>query len=51
MALEASGAETKALLDQILKRLDDGAALGSKRHDEQAAFNARISKDLQVMRK
>ncbi|XP_071680988.1 uncharacterized protein [Lolium perenne] len=51
MALEASGVETKALLDQILKRLDDGAALTSKRYDEQVAFNATVAHDLQVMRK
>jgi hypothetical protein len=51
MALDTSGAETRALLDQILKRLDDGAALGLKRYDEQAAINATVSQELQAMRK
>jgi hypothetical protein len=51
MALEASGAETKVLLDQILKRLEDGALLSNKRYEEQAAFNAQVSQDLQAVRK
>jgi hypothetical protein len=32
--MEASGAESQGLLDQILNCLDDVAALGLKRHDE-----------------
>jgi hypothetical protein len=51
IALEANGAETKILLDQILKRLDDNAALASKRYEEQASFNTVVSQDLQAMRK
>jgi hypothetical protein len=51
MAVDTSGAETRALLDQILKLLDDGAVLGLKRHDEQAAFNAQVSQELQAVRR
>jgi hypothetical protein len=51
MAVDTSGAETRALLDQILKLLDDGAVLGLKRHDEQATFNAQVSQELQAVQR
>ncbi|KAK1614623.1 hypothetical protein QYE76_020140 [Lolium multiflorum] len=50
MALEASGAETR-ILDQILKRLDDSAALANKRYEEKVSFNTVVSQDLQAVRK
>ncbi|KAM0925233.1 hypothetical protein ACQ4PT_004339 [Festuca glaucescens] len=51
MALETSGEQTKALLDQILKQVDDGAVLTNQRYEEQAAFNAQVLQDLQAVRK
>ncbi|KAK1561370.1 hypothetical protein QYE76_007518 [Lolium multiflorum] len=51
MAVEASGEQTKMMLAQILKRLDDIAALSKQRYEEQAAFNAQVSQDLQACRK
>ena len=50
MALQTSGEENRGLLEQILKRLDDSAALGLKRYEEQAAFNAKVSEDFQAVR-
>lgn len=51
MALEASGEQTKVMLEQILKRLDDGALLHNKRYEEQTAFNAQVSQDLHAVRR
>jgi hypothetical protein len=39
MALEASGAEMKTMLEQIMRRLDEGVVASNKRHEEQLAFN------------
>nr|XP_051225897.1 uncharacterized protein LOC127343754 [Lolium perenne] len=51
MALETSGAEMKVMLEQIMRRLDDGVEVSNKRHDEQIAFNAQVARDLQACRK
>jgi hypothetical protein len=48
--MEASGAESRGLLDQILNCLDDVAALGLKRHDEKTTFNTQVSFSASVFR-
>lgn len=41
----------KAMLEQIMKRMDDNVALGTKRYEEQRAVNAQIAQDLHACRK
>ena len=49
--MESSNGEMRGLLDQILKRLDDGVAVGNKRHEDQVTFNAQVSQDLNAVRR
>ena len=48
--MEASSAETKTLLDQILKRLDESMVVGNKRHEDQVTFNTTVTQDLRALR-
>jgi hypothetical protein len=49
--MEENAASTKAMLEQILKRLDDQAVVGDQRHEAQATFNTQVSQGLQAVRK
>lgn len=51
MELEAGAAETKTMLDRILKQMEEGVALGNKRYNEKLAFNATVAQDLQTVRR
>jgi hypothetical protein len=50
-AMAQSSEHTQSMLEQILKRLDDQAAVGTQRHEAQAAFNTQVSHELQGVRK
>jgi hypothetical protein len=43
MALEESDRSVQSMLARILQRLDDQAALGDKRYEEQTSFNTKVS--------
>jgi hypothetical protein len=49
--MEENALATKAMLEQILKRLDDQIVVSDQRYEAQAAFNTQVSQDLQSVRK
>lgn len=51
MVVEENAGQVKSLLERVLKQLDDQAAVNDHRHEEQTAFNTRISSELGNVRK